>query len=503
MKYIFFILLIFNLLLACEEEEKQFFPETASVKIERIELPRHRVIGVVWESVEKITFSIEELDGELINLGDWQNPIPKADSYQYVDFEFVIPEKYHNQRGLTVVADDGNMVTKKRLFTPQVYISSLYINHILTEDAFNRIWPQSAKYVAGVKAWDGKINYVSQDNLRQWSNSLRKKHMKLCFEKGRWPLPPDMTEKYIEKEVCELRNKDDNRSEELMRMEIIDKMIEDRGESLSTDNYEELFTSKRDEFIRKAAAPDLARLRKIQAAGGLDVFEAIEFDGAIIKNVFPYTTGITQWSLAIPEEDRFKPGFASAEQFLDVLSDMIIYIRNELGEEGKHIQFRLLINFHFWTYGEPVVPEQKPDGSWLYHNVSFHRFREHTLDLKHVVEYIKEKPEIFAGITTDFPYELYRQSAANARYGRMVDDLKNYGISLRPIVNAMSASSKDMPGYHEDMLSFFNQMEREASPGNYMIQSWGIHPTVNELKDPETKPGSWLNAVYKIVNILN
>jgi hypothetical protein len=471
-------------------------PDIASLRI--TEVRDGQVYGEVWKSIPEIHFfarTAEDIDSMI---GSWQNPAVLEGSRDFSPFTFPIPDGIDDERHRFLVAENGIDKVVKRLFYPQVWVSSLYINHIMTENALQTIWPTGAGYAAGIKPWDGKVSYVSVTDLRQWGESMRKRNMKIAYEKGRWPLPPDLYEMKVQQELQALRDKGDTRNETVLRQLIEEDIIEDRGEMLSTDDYEWLY-NERSEFVRKAAAPELGRLRKIRDAGMLDLFESIELDGSIIKNVFPYTTSMMQWKLPVPEEDRFKPGFSTAEKFLDVLSDIVVYIRDQLGAEGQHIQFRILCNFHFWTYGEPVVPEQQADGTWIYHNVSFHRFGEHTLDFQHVVEYIREKPTLFAGVTTDFPLELYRQPAAKARYGRMAADLKKYDVSLRPIVTAMSAKDQSMEVYHQDILAFFDLLEMEVRPDMYMIQSWGTHPTVSEVKESEQIPGAWLNAVKRII----
>ncbi len=484
------------MLVSCQQNEDAVNPLVPSVVIDSI--TSGVVYGQVWKSVEAIDFSVKEKEEKDSLIGEWTNPDPVPGSKDPAGFTFTLPPGLERRRGIYLVADNGTDQDQKELMAPQIWVSSLYINHIVTENAFNYIWPEASRKVSGIKPWDGKISYVSLNELKAWEKSLRKRNMRISYEKGRWPLPPDMYELQVQKEINAMRDNGDERGMEILRAEAEADIIADRGEMLSTDDYQALYL-ERNEFIRKAAAPELVRLRKIQEAGMLDLFETIEFDGAIIKNVFPYTTGITQWNLPLPEEDRFKPGFGSPEEFLELLAEMAVYIRNQLGEEGQHIQFRILCNFHFWTYGEPVIPEQLPDGTWKYHNVSFHRFREHTLDFKDVVEYIKDRRDIFAGVTTDYPYELYRQAASKARYGRMAADLEQYGISLRPIVTAMSASDGSMQDYHGDIVAFFTMLEKEVRPEMYMIQSWGTHPTRNEVKQGEYKFGSWLNAIKIIV----
>lgn len=480
---------------ACQKENGDIITVSQSLLLDSI---KHNIVfGRVSESMKEIQFYLADKQGNDSLLGTWENPALINGSEELISFSYQFHLEHAVQRGLFLVAEYGTLRKQLEIYPPRIWVSSLYINHLVTEDALDRIWPVGSDHTSGIKAWDGKIDYLDLSTLKNWEYSLRKRNIRLSYEKGRWPLPPDLYELQINKEIEKLRSKGDDRSSEIVRAEAEENILSDRGEMLSTDDYSALY-DERTEFIRKAAAPEIERLKKIRDAGMLDLFEVIEFDGAIIKNVFPYTTAITQWGLDVPESDRFKPGFGSAEKFLDVFAEMITYIKEQIGPEGDHIEFRLLCNFHFWTYGEPVIPEQKEDGSWIYHNVSFHRFREHTLDFKDVVEYVKDKQDVFAGITTDFPYELYIQAAGKQRYKRMADDLEKYEIPLRPIVTAMSANTS-MKQYHEDILSFFNQLEKDISPDSYMIQSWGIHPTVQEVKESEDSNYSWLNAVNKII----
>lgn len=428
--YILFTILLISLVFpTCEKENENFTNDSMSLLIDS--LSDNKIFGKVRESVEEIQFYLSEKQNNDSLLGSWINPSVKTNSERLISFSFPLDLSCKKRRGLFLIADNGLVRKEKEIFLPEIWVSSLYINHIVTEDAFKRLWPAGSAKTAGIKVWDGKINYLDLNTLKYWEKSLRKRNIRLSYEKGRWPLPPDLYELQVIKEIEKLVSKGDRRNTEILRAEAEQKIISDRGEMLSTDDYDALYNARM-EFIQKAATPEITRLRKIRDAGLLDLFEAIEFDGSIIKNVFPYTTAITQWQLDVPESDRFKPSFESAEKFLNVLSDMIRYIKEEIGPEGNHIQFRILCNFHFWTYGEPVIPEQQSDGTWIYHNVSFHRFREHTLDFKDVVEYIKDKKDIFKGITTDFPYELYKQSAGKQRYKRMASDLKKYEYHFGP-----------------------------------------------------------------------
>lgn len=174
----------------------------------------------------------------------------------------------------------------------------------------------------------------------------------------------------------------------------------------------------------------ILRLRKIREAGGLDLLECIELDGAILKNVFPYCFARTQWRIPdIPESQAYQHGFESPDAFLTAFRLMVEKVYAAV-PEAAHVRFRHLPNIHFWTYRQQVVPETTPDGTVVYHNVDFKRFQTETLDYHDVLLALREHHDLFVGITTDYPQELYRRPAGNARYRGIAKEAMDLGFSF-------------------------------------------------------------------------
>ena len=380
---------------------------------------------------------------------------------------------------------------------PEVWLSNTRIQRLFLDkpdgEAFDSHWRFVYEHIDGIKFWDALPVNLDQDRLTDLFGKLRRQNIKFALEKGRWPVPRDLFEPLVDQADRRLqpqaeadpslRGLSEGQRRDLARA----RVVEDRGEML--DSYDP------EEFARKAAVAEIGRLQKIQAAGGLDLLDFIDLDGPVIKNVFPYRMAGTQGRVDVPDEQHFRRGFETPEGFFVAFRKMR-EILDEAMPEAKHVRYRFLVNFHFYTYRQPVQPELQPDGSVKYRHVDFHRFRDQTLDFHDVLQGMAKHRGLFYAVTTDYPYELYRMPRNVRRYRAMAREAKELGLGFAPILNAMSAS-KSMQQLHDDTMAMLQDAHKNIQPDIYLIQHWGEHPTVDELMVSEDEEGSFLNSAKK------
>jgi len=367
---------------------------------------------------------------------------------------------------------------------PRIWIASLRIMGLFRTGADGRPlvsdWDFVSGHIEGIKFWDSQIDGKSDDELRAVFAECRRRGLRIAYEKGRWPLPEDLFGLELSKQL----------ERQPSEAEALDHIRRDRGPMLTA--------FETDVWARAAATSEIARLKRISDAGGIDMMSFIDLDGAVLKNVFPYAFALTQWGLTdAPEEKRFQHGFADPATFIAAFRRMAEIIRAEV-PEARHVMYRVLPNVHFWTYREAVRPERLEDGRMVYRNVDFHRFREHTLDFADVLPLIAANRDIFAGVTTDYPFELYSRPAGNARYRGIAADTMRAGLSFCPILTAMSAKDS-MADWSRDVALHRDRVMREARPDMLMVQSWGEHPTWDDFLKPEDDPTGFLGIVADVI----
>ena len=389
--------------------------------------------------------------------------------------------------------------SKQDTSSPEVWLSSTKLPAILVDQKdgtpFNEQWQFVSNNIDGIKFWDGQISSYSVEEIKEWIGHCKELNIKIAYEKGRWPLPPDMYQLQIHNVAQRLSRNNEKRSADSLQLlvEAEEHIINDQGEMLQNDLYMNI-----EEFATKAAQPEIQRLLKIKEAGGLDILEYIEFDGAALKNMYPYTFGKTQWQLFdIPEEDRFKRGFKSFDAFFSAYELMISKIK-EAVPEASHVKMVHLPNIHLWTFREDVQPEKQDDGSIVYHNVDFKRFQEHAEDLQDLLNAMENHKDIFQGITTDYPYNFYIRENGNRRYRGFAEEAKRMGFKFGACINSMSGE-ESMERLNNDSFEFVKRLKSEVQPDMYMVQSWFKHPTNTEIFISEDSLGSFLNLAKRTI----
>jgi hypothetical protein len=388
---------------------------------------------------------------------------------------------------------------------PEVWLASTKLLQVLNDkpdgEAFNSHWKFVSENIDGVKFWDFQISSCSTEELSQWIKNFKKLGIKIGYEKGRWPLPPDMHRMAVKKRSDNIEKQYLAEGKNVPREEIEKeeerKLINDLGEMLSDDKYQNF-----EEFAQKAAATEIQRILKIKEAGGLDILEFIEFDGAFIKNIFPYAFGISQWGFTeIPESNRFKPGFENMEIFTQKVYSRVIELIKDSVPEAAHLKVIHLPNIHFWTYKQEVDVEILPNGDKIYHNVDFKRHQEKAMDLHDMLAALNTRRDVFSGITTDYPYNLYMRPAGGRRYRGFANEAKELGFTFGCCINSMSGE-RSMKELNKDSFEFARLLKEQVEPDMYMVQSWFKHPTNSEIFDSENQEGSFMNLAKKIIELV-
>jgi hypothetical protein len=388
---------------------------------------------------------------------------------------------------------------------PEVWIASTKLMAALNDkpdgQPFNSHWKFVSENIEGIKFWDFQISSCSPEELKTWIINFKELGIKIGYEKGRWPLPPDMYQMAVKKrsDILEKQFLADGKTmaRHEIEKEAEKRLIDDQGEMLSTDKY-----TKFEEFAQKAAATEIQRILKIKEAGGLEILEFIEFDGAFLKNVFPYAFGLSQWGFSgIPESDRFKPGFESMEVFADKVYARMIEIIREKIPEASHVEIVHLPNIHLWTYRQDVKVETFPNGEKIYHNVDFKRLQENALDLHDMLSALNQRRDIFSGITTDYPYTFYVRPAGGKRFRGFASEAKELGFKFGCCINSMSGE-RSMQALNDESYEFAKQLHEHVRPDVYMVQSWFRHPLQEEIFESEDTEGSFMNLAKKIIELV-
>ena len=400
------------------------------------------------------------------------------------------------RRNTVSAASAEKPATSHTASTPRVWLSSLKIMALFRTDdegkPLVKKWDFVREHIDGIKFWDGQIDHKTVDELRDIFAVCRKNGIRIAYEKGRWPLPEDLFEMAVAKRMGRERSRqaEKNLTDAELRRAAVAHILSDQGPALSSYDAAE--------FAVAAAGPEITRLKKIRDAGGIDLMEFIDLDGGILKNVFPYAFAHTQWKLGnIPEEKYYQRGFKTPADFLRGFLEMMSVIRREV-PEACHVRFRHLPNVHFWRYKQPVVTEKRPDGTMIYHNVDFKRFAEHTLDYHDVLPLLRQHQDIIYGVTTDYPHELFVRRPGNARYRAIARDAMAQGFSFCPILNVMAAK-ESMATYHQRALAYCGALRKHVKPDMYLVQSWGKHPTWEDIFKSEDEPGCFLNLAKEVI----
>lgn len=410
-----------------------------------------------------------------------------------------------NSLNFIASAETHVKVVQESQLQPEVWLASTKLLAALNDkpdgQPFNSHWKFVSENIEGIKFWDFQISSCSPEELKTWITNFKELGIKIGYEKGRWPLPPDMYQMAVKKRSDNLEKQFLAEGKTMTRDEIEkeaeERLIDDQGEMLSTDKYTNF-----EEFAQKAAATEIRRILKIKEAGGLEILEFIEFDGAFLKNVFPYAFGLSQWGFAgIPESDRFKPGFESMEVFADKVYARMIEIIREKIPEASHVKIVHLPNIHLWTYRQDVEVEILPNGDKIYHNVDFKRLQENALDLHDMLFALNQRRDIFSGITTDYPYTFYIRPAGGKRFRGFASEAKDLGFKFGCCINSMSGE-KSMQALNNESYEFAKQLHEQVRPDVYMVQSWFRHPLQEEIFESEDTEGSFMNLAKKIIELV-